>query len=327
MRPLARASIFLCSATLAACREAPAGPTCANECTTLATFDGVAGPITLDATSAYLLTLPAEGRVVSLHRIPQGGGPDAVLTTTPSWGTWRVAVDATSVYWTAVGPDSGVGRLERVALGGGAPETLAADLILPGSVAVDADSVYVSLFDGGIGKVPVAGGTLTKMGPSSSSDLVLRGESVACVSDFFGVSQIERVSVSDGSVVDVAAADDDVVDIALDDTTIYWATHGTSPDANGSVPPPRVSRAPLAGGTETDAATLGNPGGIAVDAEHLYYTDLAARTLTRAALDGTAPEVIAAGWPEIRWLAVDDAHVYFTASTDDGKPALVRMEK
>src|ERR1019366_4485982 len=83
------------------------------------------------------------------RKVPLDGGTPITLATGPGNSTYyALAVGAAGVYWTIdIGPfcrlcGGGTTALVEVPIGGGTPTTLALGPGGPGSVAVDATSVY-----------------------------------------------------------------------------------------------------------------------------------------------------------------------------------------
>ena len=101
--------------------------------------------------------------------------------------------------------------------------------------------------------------------------------------------------------------------VAVDDTYVYWAEGGSA-----------VGRAKL-DGTDVDTTFITGacgPYGVAVNANHLYWVNHCTNTIARAKLDGTEVNlslVSVTADPDLRGLALDDAHIYWANSGANNK--------
>ncbi len=87
---------------------------------------------------------------------------------------------------------------------------------------------------------------------------------------------------------------------------IYWTE--TMPAAvNGT-----INQAGLDGSNPQPFPAPGQPFGIAVDASHIYWTDLANGTVNEANLDGSSAHIIVNGENHPTGVAVDASHLYWT---------------
>jgi hypothetical protein len=166
----------------------------------------------------------------------------AVLTETTTL-TNCIALDGANVYWIESSdtniPDAGaLGRLMKVSKLSGTPSLLADAVDSPGCAVADEENVYVTR-GGDILKVPLSGGAAT---PIASNQHVLP-------------MSTPRLAAHGGFV--------------------YWITdvYGPTDAFSGKNALVRVSRA--GGGTVESLFTdvTGSPGGIAVDATNVYYSD------------------------------------------------------
>lgn len=88
--------------------------------------------------------------------------------------------------------------------------------------------------------------------------------------------------------------------LAVDATSVYWV--------DGSA----VKKVPVGGGAPMILASgQSNPGGIVVDAAHIYWSSYGAGTITRANLDGSAAAVVATGQRQPFSMATDDLAIYW----------------
>lgn len=122
-----------------------------------------------DATHVYFGD--AEGQ--KILKLPLAGGTATVLATaagTPEY----LALDAGNVYWTG---GKATNKVYKVAKAGGTVKVLAATESEPTGIAVNAAHVYwASTGDGGLYRVPLAGGAKTKVFQGGSlAGLALRG--------------------------------------------------------------------------------------------------------------------------------------------------------
>lgn len=117
----------------------------------------------LDVDGSYVYVDDGDDRIV---RIPKGGGALEILTE-PQFNPQSIRVDDSGIYWltgtSLVGSEGGVAT---TALGGGESRTLTQSRYVgPGKLALDADSVYFSIYDqfgeekGSVYRVSKAGGT------------------------------------------------------------------------------------------------------------------------------------------------------------------------
>jgi hypothetical protein len=219
----------------------------------------------------------------------------AVLTDTVTL-TNCIALDGTSVYWIessdTVIPDAGaLGRLMKVSKLGGTPSLLADAVDTPGCAVADEENVYVTR-GGDILKVPLAGGAATAIAtnqhvlPMSTPRLAARGGFVYWITDVYGATD---------------------------------AFSGT----NALV---RVSRA--GGGTVETLFTdvTGSPGGIAVDATNVYYSDQNGMYLRPLA--GGAAVPIGISVLHNNRFALDDMHLVLneTSGIGSGNLAVLKLD-
>ena len=99
---------------------------------------------------------------------------------------------------------------------------------------------------------------------------------------------------------------------------IYWTE--TLPSAvNGT-----INQAGLDGSSPQLFPAQGQPFGIAVEASHIYWTDLANGTVNEANLDGSSAHIIVTGQNQPAGMAADASHIYWTDLANGGKARSTR---
>jgi hypothetical protein len=217
---------------------------------------GFRGDMAVDATSVYWNTL------TEVLKVPLAGGTPVVIGAVQDDMTGMV-IDSTHVYW--IGNQVGHGVVMKAPLGGGDWTTLASDIGIPGSLAVDATSVYFA--DGRkLMKVGLAGGTPETLttGLDYASRLAVDASRVYWTDGPGGT--VKAVPLAGGTPQAVVSNEPPPVDLAGDAASLYWATDRS------------VMTIPLGGGQSLTVASWlpfwVRPGRIAVDATSVYFTDL-----------------------------------------------------
>ncbi len=180
---------------------------------------------------------------------------------------------------------------------GATATVLASNQVDPSAIAVDSTSVY-----------------WTNLGPLGGGKAAIRLP-----------GSVMKVPIEGGAPIELAANQPWPGAITVDATNVYWTT-GTGPPpplTDGGAEGGAVSRVPLGGGTAVTLVTAPLPGGIAVDANNLYWTnralpgddpyaDNADGTVTQTPLDGGTSVTLATGqnWPTA--IAADATNVYWT---------------
>ena len=140
--------------------------------------------------------------------------------------------------------------------------------------------------------------------------------------------------------IPVSTADTYMRDLALDADRLYWATAcPQNPEATPPCTGGAIGRANVDGTGVTESLIGGiDPGGVAVDAEHIYWTwsdcdlgwglggpgcttDELQRTpggIARANLDGTGVDLDFISGIDAGYVAVDAQHIYWTGDFCDG---------
>lgn len=123
--------------------------------------------IAVDATSVYWTT------ATSIMKIASGGGAAVTLASVPAITPSEIALDATTVYWTYLSTDSN-GGVMKVDKDGGTPTIVTSipyspDYYQPqtmlGPLAVDATSIYATIFLSGAPSASPSGFALVKVTP------------------------------------------------------------------------------------------------------------------------------------------------------------------
>jgi hypothetical protein len=237
----------------------------------------------------YVIADLADTRDMS---IPPMSTPIAMTVTL----TNCIALDSGNVYWTEASstniPDAGaLGRLMKVAKSGGNPVMLVDAIDAPGCAVADSDNVYVTR-GGDILKVPLAGGAAT---PIAQNQHVLP-------------MSTPRLAAGGGYV--------------------YWITdvYGVTDAFNGKNALVRVS---TGGGTVEVVYNdlMGSPGGLAVDAMNVYYSDLSGMYV-RPLMGGAAAPATSIGVSVLHnnRFAVDDLHLVLDEVTGIGSGDVAVMD-
>ena len=206
--------------------------------------------------------------------------PMAAKTTLVSNLTYPVqfALDASSLYWSEGGIN---GAIKKASLTGGAVTTIASGLNDPYGIAVDGANIYWTEQGGGnVKMVPVAGGEPVTLATSLNSPQF----------------------------------------IAVDSASVYITEFGTWNSGAGiRSTDGAVDRIPISGGAVvTLASGLNGPQTIAVDAAHVYWTEVANFStgegkIKRVPVGGGTVTALITGLTGSQNIAKDASTVYFWA--------------
>jgi hypothetical protein len=182
---------------------------------------------------------------------PDPGAGDAgagprQLASAPGCGSIKLVVGSGTLFWT----EKATGAVKSVPTTGGSTTVIATNQMSPGPIAVDATSVF--WVNGGnktIMKKALAGGAATVFVVATTVGEVLGGEN-------------------------------DINALLVDKGTLYFGRYiyALKVPTNGGMMPKVIGRSP-----ESD---VGKPGAFAIDATHLYQTELDHLAVTRETLDG-----------------------------------------
>ncbi|XXX80995.1 hypothetical protein WMF30_19755 [Sorangium sp. So ce134] len=261
---------------------------------------------------------------------PLDGGEPLVLGAAQASPRDLVIDEARQVvFWT----NAADGTLMAAPLAGGEPRVLLADLKQPEGLSLSGDALtWTELWGGGVFRAPLSGaGAEVELG--APEDLAQPGSAfaspyrVATAGDAVCWTYQGTLGRADGAVacrvrgetLTVAAEQLTPREIALDvdaqgnAAAVYWASF-----EGGSVFRVDLGGEAL-GELEELASDQGQLNGLAVDAEHVYWTRRDAGTVVRMPKDGGETEVLASQQTRPGDIAVDEATVYWV---NEGSPDL-----
>jgi len=253
-----------------------------------------------------------------LRKVPKEGGATTTMASNQSRISF-VAADPGAggfVYFTRNSPDGGISKVPK---SGGAAVTLAST---PWAWEIAIDESYVYFTTGGPENPPMtATGTLQRVAKTGGAATRLATTSVEPgsialddTSIYFTdkgaqtVSRLNRLSPSAVEQISESQAGPD--DIAIEGENLFWTCYG----ADLVVKRPKNATS----ATMNVALVLGegNPNGIAVGGNFVYYSTYRGNTLARVSADGGPSLLLAEVDTPIR-LVLDDQYVYFTGNGEE----------
>jgi hypothetical protein len=254
---------------------------------------------------------------IGVARVPKNGGMvEQPLGGDGGAGQWSlsptIATSGGYVYWT---PNAvGVARVPTTDFAKTVPSVIASRPGFAGglAVAVDDTNLYVVDVNGEMWSVPKAGGSLTPLAQTGSTNyMALAADSTGVY--WTGANGVFRAAADGGAPILLVAGY--ASSLALDSTSVYAPM--VAPADSGTQT--AIVKVPKAGGPATTLASVNGSGaGIAVDDAYVYWADDA---MSRGYdSDGTLRKVPKAGGPMTvvaltQWvpyaIAVDDACVFY----------------
>jgi hypothetical protein len=246
--------------------------------------------------------------------------------------------DGNNVYWT-----TGDGFVRSVSTSGGAVAELAQGLVLPTQIALDDDSVYwAATGSGSIGRAPKVGGAtetlfenedgLGSLQVDDTSVYWLRAITEVTTS---GQGQVRKAPKTVGATVQTLLSDSlDPGALALNGSLYFPAGVAATPETP-ALATTGLYTLPTTGGTAV-AAVSGSFDSVVTyganicsagpDAQALSLdSSSTAQAITCTALDGSNPNVVAAGLANVvTTMTLDDTTVYF--GTADGTMSAVALD-
>jgi hypothetical protein len=296
-----------------ACGHTCGGGACvASACQPVALATGQHTPIGLavDATNIYWTT--SDGNVM---KAPISGGAATVLAAGQR-SPWGIAVDAANVYWANA---ASLGQVMTVPIAGGEPTVLVDQQRRPVHLAV-ADGVlyWANQLAGTVMSVPVTGGTPTLLADKQGQLVAITVESRTLYWSSIGQGVIRSLPLGTGGTIATIADDQDAAALFVRDATVYWANVELVNDVAS------VFKLP-AGGEPVALGSGPGPYAAVADAQHVYWTDETAGTVTKVPVGGGDATVIAKDQASVSELAIDGANLYWLNAGTDG--AVMKLAK
>jgi hypothetical protein len=210
----------------------------------------------------------------SIMRIPLSGGSPAVFA--PAQVVNGIAVDATNLYW----PDRSNlddGTIVKALRTDGSMETIATGQSGPGGIAIDATSVYWANFRGTVMRLPLGGGTPTELSSEPSSGTGPGSIAIDSTTVYWthsgGTGMVRRVPIAGGIADTLATGQEWPQELVVSDGYLYWTNSGDSVEG-------AVMKMLVTGGSAQRIAVGKGPSGLAVDSNHVYWTDFQTGAVT-----------------------------------------------
>jgi sugar lactone lactonase YvrE len=232
--------------------------------------------VKVDAQNLYWAS---EGSGIGLGTIKKCALPSCTSPTTLANGSiidW-VAVDATHVYWSST--YDGTAFSCAIAGCGGTPTPIASGLTVPWSVAVDATSVYIAVWNGSLNAPATNGGAIAQCPTSGCT----------------------------GAPASLSSVENEPYQVTVDTDYVYWAGFRDNTIK-------RCAKTGCPSGATIIASGEGGPSGVAVDDKYVYWTNYASGTVRVCAKDGCdkLSATLAVGQNHPNLITFDATYVYFT---------------
>jgi hypothetical protein len=242
------------------------------------------------------------GVSASILQAPVGGGGATVLVTSANAYPASLAVSLGQVYWADAEGDT----INRVPVGGGTNVPIAGGLNEPMTVLISGSEIYVALAPygatGGIGYVPLGGGSLTSL---ATGQQLSNPPSIAVGSTVYWTTETDVMTYGATGATPFVT-DTYPYAVATDGANVYWAS-GLS---NGAI----LQRSAAGGATITLATNQYYPNAIAVDATNVYWTtgQGGAGTVMSAPIGGAGtPVTIASNQSYPAAMALNSTHIFW----------------
>ncbi len=235
-----------------------------------------------------------------------GGYWRLVVTASPDGGSACVDLQNDPTNCGACGTTCAFGCQASHCMPG---TVLASGQAAPWGIAVDATSVYwTNSGDGTVMKAPIGGGTPSLLSSGGATPMPIALDTTNLYWGDAGRGVVMKVPLGGGPASAVACCTGPLVSIALDGTNVYWTKGGVADGA--------VMKAPLldadggAGMALFSAPSL--PGGIAVAASNVFWTDADDSTVKMMPSGGGAVTTLAQAATAV--IAVDATNVYWVGN-------------
>lgn len=246
--------------------------------------------------------------------------PGLVPLAQDQHGVTSMATDGNHVYWTLH-----QGALRRVSVDGGEVETVVDDITNPDHVALDGGHVYWTMNEGVIARAPKAGGDVEQLAENEQDAVGLRVDDESL---YFarGNGLVARIRKSDGDRLTLADDGGKISSLALSGPSLFW-TRRDAP-SGGDTASDAVRELPTGGGAPSTLSAAPRPDLLALNGAHACWTALdpdalandptsSAMQITRVALDGSDPRVVARNLVNVDALVADDTQIYFSTLEGD----------
>jgi len=268
--------------------------------------------IATDASFVYFATKAPSG---GIHRVGKIGGAPEKVGGLPT--TLAFALTPTHVVYTdpARKAEAGRGVVARVPKEGGPEELLHDYEIHPGAIAWANDFVYYvsdrSVTPPGLSSIMRIDSTkaLKLLGTTNGDvqSIAVSGTDVYFTTGRQG--RIDAISTVTPTLRPIVYGERETIALSVDGSDVFALTVGTDGAA-------RLIRSNPASMLTVFARPLSAPNALVLDSTHIYWTDLADRTVSRIRRDGSEWQVVLRVASPPRALAIDPFCVY--VATDDG---------